>query len=146
MLLIDDTENERIYGRMDFTEQMERINSKNPFLVHNGIHITSLSSEKAEAEARLEDFSMNMMGTPHAGLLFLLGECTCGTLLRSDGSKQVLTDSTFRFLRAAGKTERIAAKAVIIKRGRNLSVCRAEIFDPMSGKLLAEGEYQFAAV
>lgn len=131
---------------MEFAEQMERVNTKNPFLVHNGIRVTALSSEAAEAEAVLEEFSMNMMGTPHAGLMFLLGECTCGTLLRSDGSKQVLTDSSFRFLRAAGKTDRITAKAVIIKRGRNLSVCRAEIFDPRSGKLLAEGEYQFAAV
>ena len=131
---------------MDFAEQMERVNTRNPFLVHNGIRITALSSETAEAEAALEPFSMNMMGTPHAGLMFLLGESTCGTLLRSDGSKQVLTDSSFRFLRAAGKTDRITAKAVIIKRGRNLSVCRAEIFDPQSGKLLAEGEYQFAAV
>ena len=131
---------------MDFAEQMERVNTGNPFLVHNGIRITALSSETAEAEAGLEEFSMNMMGTPHAGLMFLLGECTCGTLLRSDGSKQVLTDSSFRFLRAAGKTDRITAKAVIIKRGRSLSVCRAEIFDPLSGKLLAEGEYQFAAV
>ena len=131
---------------MDFAEQMERVNTRNPFLVHNGIRITALSSETAEAEAGLEEFSMNMMGTPHAGLMFLLGECTCGTLLRSDGSKQVLTDSSFRFLRAAGKTDRITAKAVIIKRGRSLSVCRAEIFDPRSGKLLAESEYQFAAV
>ena len=131
---------------MDFAEQMERVNTRNPFLVHNGIRITALSSEMAEAEAGLEEFSMNMMGTPHAGLMFLLGECTCGTLLRSDGSTQVLTDSSFRFLRAAGKTDRITAKAVIIKRGRSLSVCRAEIFDPLSGKLLAEGEYQFAAV
>ena len=131
---------------MDFAEQMERVNTRNPFLVHNGIRITALSSETAEAEAGLEEFSMNMMGTPHAGLMFLLGECTCGTLLRSDGSKQVLTDSSFRFLRAAGKTDRITAKAVIIKRGRSLSVCRAEIFDPQSGKLLAEGEYQFAAL
>ena len=131
---------------MDFAEQMERVNTRNPFLVHNGIRITALSSETAEAEAGLEEFSMNMMGTPHAGLMFLLGECTCGTLLRSDGSKQVLTDSSFRFLRAAGKTDRITAKAVVIKRGRSLSVCRAEIFDPLSGKLLAEGEYQFAAV
>lgn len=131
---------------MDFAEQMEQVNTRNPFLVHNGIRITALSSEMAEAEAGLEEFSMNMMGTPHAGLMFLLGECTCGTLLRSDGSKQVLTDSSFRFLRAAGKTDRITAKAVIIKRGRSLSVCRAEIFDPLSGKLLAEGEYQFAAV
>ena len=131
---------------MDFAEQMERVNTRNPFLVHNGIRITALSSEMAEGEAVLEEFSMNMMGTPHAGLMFLLGECTCGTLLRSDGSKQVLTDSSFRFLRAAGKTDRITAKAVIIKRGRSLSVCRAEIFDPLSGKLLAEGEYQFAAV
>ena len=131
---------------MDFAEQMERVNTRNPFLVHNGIRITALSSEMAEAEAGLEEFSMNMMGTPHAGLMFLLGECTCGTLLRSDGSKQVLTDSSFRFLRAAGKTDRITAKAVIIKRGRSLSVCRAEIFDPLNGKLLAEGEYQFAAV
>ena len=131
---------------MDFAEQMERVNTRNPFLVHNGIRITALSSEMAEAEAGLEEFSMNMMGTPHAGLMFLLGECTCGTLLRSDGSKQVLTDSSFRFLRAAGTTDRITAKAVIIKRGRSLSVCRAEIFDPLSGKLLAEGEYQFAAV
>ena len=131
---------------MDFAEQMERVNTGNPFLVHNGIRITALSSETAEAEAGLEEFSMNMMGTPHAGLMFLLGECTCGTLLRSDGSKQVLTDSSFRFLRAAGKTDRITARAVIIKRGRSLSVCRAEIFDPLSGKLLAEGEYQFAAV
>ena len=131
---------------MDFAEQMERVNTRNPFLIHNGIRITALSSETAEAEAGLEEFSMNMMGTPHAGLMFLLGECTCGTLLRSDGSKQVLTDSSFRFLRAAGKTDRITAKAVIIKRGRSLSVCRAEIFDPQSGKLLAEGEYQFAAL
>ena len=131
---------------MDFAEQMERVNTRNPFLVHNSIRITALSSEMAEAEAGLEEFSMNMMGTPHAGLMFLLGECTCGTLLRSDGSKQVLTDSSFRFLRAAGKTDRITAQAVIIKRGRSLSVCRAEIFDPLSGKLLAEGEYQFAAV
>ena len=131
---------------MDFAEQMERVNTRNPFLVHNSIRITALSSEMAEAEAGLEELSMNMMGTPHAGLMFLLGECTCGTLLRSDGSKQVLTDSSFRFLRAAGKTDRITAKAVIIKRGRSLSVCRAEIFDPLSGKLLAEGEYQFAAV
>ena len=51
-------------------------------------------------------------------------------------------DSSFRFLRP-GTAERIEARAERIKSGRTVSFARAQVIEPDTGRLLAEGEFTF---
>ena len=51
-------------------------------------------------------------------------------------------DSSFRFLRSS-TAERIEARAERVKGGRTVSFARAQVVEPDTGRLLAEGDFTF---
>ena len=125
-----------------FRAQVEKANEQNPFMKHNGIRAIWLDERQARVEAQIGPGSLNAMGSVHGGLMMAAAEIACGLLVRSDGRKYVTLDSSFRFLRSS-TAERIEARAERVKGGRTVSFARAQVIEPDTGRLLAEGDFTF---
>ena len=125
-----------------FRAQVEKANAQNPFMKHNGIRAIWLDERQARVEAQVGPGSLNAMGSVHGGLMMAAAEIACGLLVRSDGRKYVTLDSSFRFLRSS-TAERIEARAERVKGGRTVSFARAQVIEPDTGRLLAEGDFTF---
>ena len=125
-----------------YTAQVEKANEQNPFMKHNGIRAIWLDERQARVEAQIGPGSLNAMGTVHGGLMMAAAEIACGLLVRSDGRKYVTLDSSFRFLRSS-TAERIEARAERVKGGRTVSLARAQVVEPDTGRLLAEGDFTY---
>lgn len=125
-----------------FRAQVEKANEQNPFMKHNGIRAICLDEKQARVEAQIGPGSLNAMGSVHGGLMMAAAEIACGLLVRSDGRKYVTLDSSFRFLRSS-TAERIEARAERVKGGRTVSFARAQVIEPDTGRLLAEGDFTF---
>ena len=125
-----------------YTAQVEKANEQNPFMKHNGIRAIWLDERQARVEAQIGPGSLNAMGTVHGGLMMAAAEIACGLLVRSDGRKYVTLDSSFRFLRSS-TAERIESRAERVKGGRTVSFARAQVVEPDTGRLLAEGDFTF---
>lgn len=125
-----------------FRAQVEKANEQNPFMKHNGIRAIWLDERQARVEAQIGPDSLNAMGSVHGGLMMAAAEIACGLLVRSDGRKYVTLDSSFRFLRSS-TAERIEARAERVKGGRTVSFARAQVIEPDTGRLLAEGDFTF---
>lgn len=128
---------------MNYEEQITRVNEKNPFMIHNQIQAVSVSAERSVVRAVIVPESKNAMGGVHAGLFFALGEIAAGLLARSDGSRQVTLDTSFRFLQNSMHAEVVEAEAAFIKKGRNITMCRSVIREQGKDNILAEGEFSF---
>ena len=85
---------------------MKRANENNAFMIHNGVRAVELSETAARVEMDPEKTSLNFMGGVHAGLMFLMAEAAAGLLVRNDGRTCVTIDSSFRFLRSAGPSQK----------------------------------------
>ena len=125
-----------------YTAQVEKANEQNPFMKHNGIRAIWLDERQARVEAQIGPGSLNAMGTVHGGLMMAAAEIACGLLVRSDGRKYVTLDSSFRFLRSS-TADRFEARAERVKGGRTVSFARAQVVEPDTGRLLAEGDFTF---
>lgn len=130
----------------DYTTYIENVNKTNPFLRHNHMRAVQVSEEQAVVQAQMSPELRNSMGGVHAGLMFSMAEIAAGLLVRSNGSKQVTLDTTFRYLRNSTTDGVIEAEAVYIKRGRTVTMCRAYVREQGSDKNLAEGEFSFYCV
>ena len=130
----------------DYTAYIENVNKTNPFLRHNHMRAVRVSEEQAVVQAQMSPELRNSMGGVHAGLMFSMAEIAAGLLVRSDGSKQVTLDTTFRYLRNSTTDGVIEAEAVYIKRGRTVTMCRAYVREQGSDMNLAEGEFSFYCV
>ena len=128
---------------IDYTAYIAVVKATNPFLRHNHMQAVLVSEERAVVQAQMAPELRNTMGGVHAGLMFSMAEIAAGLLSRSDGSKQVTLDTTFRYLRHSATDGIIEAEAVYIKRGRTITMCRAYVREQGSDKNLAEGEFSF---
>lgn len=128
---------------MDDTAYISEVNETNPFLRHNHMQAVHVSKERAVVQAQMCPELRNSMGGVHAGLMFSMAEIAAGLLARSNGSRQVTLDTTFRYLRNSTSDGVIEAEAVYIKRGRTITMCRAYVREQGSDKNLAEGEFSF---
>lgn len=130
----------------DFTQYIANVNETNPFLRHNHMQAVHVSEINAIVQVQMTPELRNSMGGVHAGLMFSMAEIAAGLLVRSDGSKQVTLDTSFRYLRNSTTDGIIEAEAVFIKRGRTITMCRVYVREQGSDKNLAEGEFNFCVV
>lgn len=130
----------------DFTQYIANVNETNPFLRHNHMQAVHVSEINAIVQVQMTPELRNSMGGVHAGLMFSMAEIAAGLLVRSDGSKQVTLDTSFRYLRNSNTDGIIEAEAVFIKRGRTITMCRVYVREQGSDKNLAEGEFNFCVV
>jgi len=124
---------------MDFKKHIEFINSNNSFMIHNGIRLTRVEPDRAEAEAEVGRNGLNYLGSIHGGLHFAMADCAAGAAARSDGQKYVTLNATFDYIRGAGEGK-IRAIAEVRHRGKNICRIYVRVLDGKD-RLLADGNF-----
>ncbi|MGN0969370.1 MAG: PaaI family thioesterase, partial [Evtepia sp.] len=72
---------------MDFTDKINATNSKNSFMLHNGIRLTQMENDYARVEADLTRVNRNLYGAVHGGMFLTMGDCAAGGAARTNGMR-----------------------------------------------------------
>ena len=124
---------------MDFTDKINATNSKNSFMLHNGIRLTRMEKDYARVEADLTRVNRNLYGAVHGGMFLTMGDCAAGGAARTNGMRYVTVSNSFEFFRNT-KSDHLIAEGRIKSRGRTICVAEVEIHDGL-GKLLCSGTF-----
>ena len=124
---------------MDFTDKINATNSKNSFMLHNGIRLTQMEKDYARVEADLTRVNRNLYGAVHGGMFLTMGDCAAGGAARTNGMRYVTVSNSFEFFRNT-KSDHLIAEGRIKSRGRTICVAEVEIHDGL-GKLLCSGTF-----
>lgn len=124
---------------MDFTDKINATNSKNSFMLHNGIRLTQMEKDYARVEADLTRVNRNLYGAVHGGMFLTMGDCAAGGAARTNGMRYVTVSNSFEFFRNT-KSYHLIAEGRIKSRGRTICVAEVEIHDG-AGKLLCGGTF-----
>ena len=124
---------------MDFTDKINATNSKNSFMLHNGIRLTQMEKNYARVEADLTRVNRNLYGAVHGGMFLTMGDCAAGGAARTNGMRYVTVSNSFEFFRNT-KSDHLIAEGRIKSRGRTICVAEVEIHDGL-GKLLCSGTF-----
>lgn len=124
---------------MDFTDRINATNSKNSFMLHNGIRLTQMEKDYARVEADLTRVNRNLYGAVHGGMFLTMGDCAAGGAARTNGMRYVTVSNSFEFFRNT-KSDHLIAEGRIKSRGRTICVAEVEIHDG-AGKLLCGGTF-----
>jgi len=97
---------------------------------HLGARLTELEPGQVEIRAAYRDELTQQHGYFHAGVSGSLADCACGyaafTLMPSDAS--VLTVEYKMNLLAPAEGEELIARARVVRSGKTLKVCMADVF------------------
>lgn len=99
------------------------------FIDYAGIRFTMAGNGHAEGEIVIEPHHLNPAGALHGGLIFTIMDTIGGFAARTLGVLPTTLTSNINYLRPTLGTKKITAKADVIKRGKNVSVVRIDIFD-----------------
>ena len=124
---------------MDFTDKINATNSKNSFMLHNGIRLTQMEKDYARVEADLTRVNRNLYGAVHGGMFLTMGDCAAGGAARTNGMRYVTVSNSFEFFRNT-KSDHLIAEGRIKSRGRTICVAEVESHDGL-GKLLCSGTF-----
>lgn len=106
------------------------------------MEIVEMNNGFCRVEMPLEDKHMNLFGGIHGGSLFSLADTAAGMASRTHGKNAVTLSATFNYLSAAPEgTERIAAEAHTVRKGRTIIVLDTHVY--AGEKLLANGSFTF---
>ena len=124
---------------MDFTDKINATNSKNSFMLHNGIRLIQMEKDYARVEADLTRVNRNLYGAVHGGMFLTMGDGAAGGAARTNGMRYVTVSNSFEFFRNT-KSDHLIAEGRIKSRGRTICVAEVEIHDGL-GKLLCSGTF-----
>ena len=126
---------------MDYQAQLDKANTKNAFMLHNGIRAVSVNEKEAVCEAMAAPEALNHMGSVHGSMMMSLAEITAGLMARSDGRAYVSVEASFRFIGSGKAGEQMTARAEVVKRGRTMAFIRSRVYQ--GEKLLLDGDVIF---
>ncbi len=113
------------------------------FIDYIGIKLTSLEEGHAEGEIEIQPHHLNPGGGLHGGLLFSIADTIGGFATRTLDVLPTTLSSNMNFLRPTKGTRVLTAKADVIKRGKNISVVRIDLFNE-NGVLVASGASNYS--
>ncbi len=99
------------------------------FIEYSGIKVTEIGEGYAEGYIDIEPHHLNPAGALHGGLLFTIMDTIGGFSTRTLGVLPTTLCSNINYLRPTLGVKRLTAKATCIKRGKNISVVRIDLFD-----------------
>jgi uncharacterized protein (TIGR00369 family) len=102
---------------------------KHPFHRFAGLELVHQDAGKAWCRFQVSDDLANLAGTLHAGLLHGLFEATCYLALLpllDDDEHAATIDLHVTVVRAAPRGARIALRAEVLRKGRNVAFVRCE--------------------
>jgi len=110
--------------------------ASNPFMQHNHMKITKVSTECSEIQMEVHPDGLNIMGMVHGGLIYSLADVVTGITARADGRKYVTQSAHVNFIGNVSKGT-VTAKGILVRRGRSIVIVRGVVEDE-NGKLLAD--------
>ena len=123
----------------DFLKQAKEINSKNPYSIYNNIEVAKAERDFAELYLDIDEKFLNLYGTLHGGVYFLLADCCVGCAARTDGKSHVTQQASVSYIRPV-KSGRVTATANVVHRGHTTSIIDVSIMDEKK-RLLFKGTF-----
>lgn len=113
---------------MDYQAIIHDTNSKNSFMLHNGIRLTHMEKDRAVVEADLTRVNRNLYGAVHGGMFLTMADCAAGGTARSNGMRYVTVSNSFEFFRNT-TSDHLVAEGRVKRRGSTICVVEVEIRD-----------------
>lgn len=98
-----------------------------PFHALLGLDIQTLEEGRSVLVLPLAHSHMNYRGITHGGVLMTLCDSAMGMAVRSLGLRSVTIEMNISFLDVTREGEELLAEGKILKQGRTLLVCEAEV-------------------
>lgn len=128
---------------IDYNKILEIRNRDNIYARDLGIVVTALGDGYAESQLVLEPRHRNLIGSVHGGCLFTMADTTGGAAATSCGNYVTTSTGQISYLSPAIDTERILARAEVMKAGKRLIVAEVKLYDDHK-KLLCIGIFEYA--
>lgn len=107
-------------------EEFRQYEKSNPFLLHNNIHIHSVTTDQAVVFVNLTQDSYNAAGYVHGGLLSALIDVAASQVAMADGRNYVTQNSTVNYISNI-QLGRIIAQSSVVKRGRKTVIAQVDV-------------------
>lgn len=124
-----------------YQRAMDYANGIPDFNYHNGLKLTLVEDNYAEARVELTMNSMNPQGIAHGGLLFALCDFVGGWSVCGDSKRLVTQDGSFNFLRPV-RGSFVRAEGRPVKVGRTIAVVDTLAYDE-EDSLVARGTFTY---
>lgn len=131
------------YEKKLWQKLMFRTNGKKHFAPNNGISIKHIEKNLCVGNLKITPKVLNPMGVVHGGCLFALMDTIAGAAVCTNGYLCTTVDGSINYLRPV-RSELGDAKCIasVVKMGKTLSVCQAQILD-YENNLLCTGSFTF---
>lgn len=106
----------------------KNMEEKDGFFKHNNYHVVEANENEVIIRANLTENSMNPYGMAHGGFIFGLGDTVMGMLAATIDKKALTLNANISYL-APGTGEYLIAKGEIVKKGKTISLLRANIYN-----------------
>lgn len=106
----------------------KNMEEKDGFFKHNNYHVVEANENEVIIRADLTENSMNPYGMAHGGFIFGLGDTVMGMLAATIDKKALTLNANISYL-APGTGEYLIAKGEIVKKGKTISLLRANIYN-----------------
>ena len=124
----------------DMEQLKELLNGRDGFNRHNGIRVTAVGEGWCDCQVTLTDEGKNPHGTAHGGLLFTMCDTAAGIAASSASRGVVSRTGEIHFIApAVGGT--LTAKGRVVRAGRHMAYCTAEVFDE-AGEMLVSASFE----
>ena len=126
----------------DKEELLSRLNSRSPFNSHNGISVTDIGENYAEATGKLTPESLNPWGTAHGAFIYALCDVAAGVAAANMATRSCVTLSAgISYLRPS-EGAYLRAEGRVLKTGHSVAFVQTDVYDD-KGRQTARGEFQF---
>lgn len=124
-------ETEKVKKIMDYDRIMEELKMvcETGFINYIGLTVTEIGEGYAEGQLMIKPYHLNPAGAIHGGLLFTMMDTVGGFATKTLGILPTTLTSNINYLRPTVGAEKITVKATVIKRGKNVSVVRVDLFN-----------------
>ena len=95
---------------------------------HNNYHVIEAIENEVIIRADITENSMNPYGMAHGGFIFGLGDTLMGMLAATVNKKALTLNANISYL-APGTGKYLIAKGEIVKKGKTISLVRANIYN-----------------
>ena len=118
-----------------YKDRIKEYLSRQYFMQHIGIELTVIGEGHVEAELEIAQIHYQQFGRIHGGVIATIADIAAGFAaytLVPENSHVVTGEIKVSYLRA-GRGSKIKAVGKVIKPGRNMSFCEAEVWSSENG-------------
>ncbi len=117
----------------DWLKRLQALAARDGPCVTLGFEVIEGGAGSATVTVTLDDRHINFFGSCHGGIAFALADSAFGLASNSYGPIAAAIDAHIAFSSAAGKGDRLVARASELRRGRTLAVYRVDVHKMRDG-------------